>query len=147
MERQTINLGFKKLHPDAKLPTYGSKEAACFDFYALENILLHAKEKKLIKTGLAVNIPFGFEIQVRPRSGVSSKTDLRICNAPGTIDSDYSGQIMIIIENTGNNDYLIKQYDRIAQGKISPVYFANIFEVTELRKTDREFGGMGSTGR
>lgn len=150
----------KKLHPDAIIPTYSTEGAAGFDFYALENVTLKPGETKLIKTGLAMSIPQGYEIQVRPRSGMSLKTKLRVANAPGTIDSDYRGECCIIIENTNdqltstfidpikqNPSIRITKGDRIAQGVLNKVPQA-VFEVVEdLDETDREQGGFGSTGQ
>jgi len=134
-----------KIHPKAVTPTYGTPLAAGFDFYSVQNITLVPGESKLVKTGLQMEIPEGYELQVRPRSGMSLKTPVRISNAPGTIDSDYRGEICIIAES--HKHYAIKVGDRIAQGVIAPIVQADFEEVTELTSTDRGDGGFGSTGK
>ena len=146
-EFMDVAVGFKKTDPEARVPTYGSKEAACFDFYTLEKTHFHANEKKLVRTGIILDIPQGYEVQIRPRSGISLKSPLRIPNAPGTIDSDYSGECFIMLHNMSSDEFTIDKYDRIAQGKLSLVYRANFYEINELKQTERGSGGMGSTGR
>jgi dUTP pyrophosphatase len=141
-----MDIKIKKLHPDAIIPTYGSEGAAGFDFYALENIIVPAHESVLVKTGLSMAIPNGYEIQVRPRSGISLKTPLRVANAPGTIDSDYRGEVCIIIHNTSDSGYEITKHTRIAQGVLKEVPQANFIEVNELDDTTRGDSGFGSTG-
>lgn len=145
-----MDIKIKKLHPDAIIPTYGSEGAAGFDFYALENIIVPAHESVLVKTGLSMAIPNGYEIQVRPRSGISLKTPLRVANAPGTIDSDYRGEVCIIIHNTSGSGYEITKHTRIAQGVLKEVPQANFIEVykqEDLGSTERGTKGMGSTGK
>lgn len=129
----------------AIVPKYATKGSAGFDFHSLNNYTIAPNETVLIKTGLAMGIPTGYEIQVRPRSGLSLKTKLRICNSPGTIDSDYFMEIGIIIENTGNEYININEGDRIAQGVLCPVFQANFKVVNKLKETSR-LGGFGSTG-
>ncbi len=148
MDLRNVVVKVKKLHPKAKVPTYGTEGAAGFDFYALEDVSILPHETKLIPTGIAMEIPLGYEIQVRPRSGMSLKTSFRVANAPGTIDSDYRGECNVIGENTSHYHMLdIKKGDRIAQGVLSKVPQA-IFEVVdELGGTERGTGGYGSTGQ
>lgn len=136
----------KKLHPDAVVPKYATPGAAGFDFVAIETVTIKAGETRLIKTGLSFAIPIGYEIQVRPRSGLSLKTKLRVSNSPGTVDSDYRGEVCVIIENTGDSDVLIQAGDRVAQGVLCPVYQAEFDVVDELDETERGINGMGSTG-
>ena len=141
----------KKLHPDAVIPTYGTEGAAGFDFYAIEDVILIPGETKLIRTGLAMAIPFGYEIQVRPRSGLAYKYEITVTNSPGTIDSGYviPNEIKIIIKNLSpDKDFIIKNGDRIAQGVLSAVPMAVFEEVIEEEDSDRNRGGgFGSTNQ
>lgn len=150
-----IDVKIVRLHPDAMIPTYGTDGAAGFDFYALEDVTIDPGQTKLIKTGIAMAIPEGYEVQVRPRSGMSLKTLFRVANAPGTIDSDYRGECCIIGHNAGMvtyNDLVdptieIKKGDRIAQGVLCEVPQANFQVVENLDETERGEGGFGSTGK
>ena len=132
------------------LPFYGSEEAAGADIKACfddkKSLTLRPFERKLIPTGISLEIPKGYEIQVRPRSGLSFKTGLTIANAPGTIDSDYRGEIKVIVANFSNNDEVIEHGLRIAQLVIAPVEQMKFIEATELSQTKRGEGGFGSTG-
>ena len=150
-----VKVKIKKLHEDAVVPTYGSEGAAGFDFYALEDVNLMPGDTKLIKTGIAMEIPLGYEVQVRPRSGMSLKTYFRVANAPGTIDADYRGECCVIGQNTkqfnprlANGGVInIKKGDRIAQGVLNKVPQADFEVVEELGGTDRGEGGFGSSGK
>ena len=131
------------------IPKYQSSGASGFDFETSEDITINPDEVLLIGTGLKMDIPKGFELQVRPRSGISYKTKLRIANSPGSIDSDYRGEIKIIMHNIGKTIEYIKKGDRIAQGVFSPVYqaiFKNVNSENDLKKTNRGENGFGSTG-
>ena len=143
---EKLKVKIKKLHEEAVVPKYATKGSAGFDFHALEDVEIYGNQTLLIKTGISVEIPEGFEIQVRPRSGLSLKTKLRIVNSPGTIDSDFRGEICIIMENT-NTLFVekIKKGDRIAQGVLCPVFQAKFVE-EELEDTERSSGAFGSTG-
>lgn len=142
-----MKLKIKKLHPDAVLPKYQTKGASGFDFVTVEETEIKPGETKLVKTGLSVAVSEGFELQVRPRSGISLKTPLRVANAPGTVDSDYRGEVCVIMHNTAESTHVvIKKGERIAQGVIVPVVQAEIEEVEELDETQRGAGGFGSTG-
>lgn len=157
---------FKKLHADAIIPQYQTKGSSGFDFHAIEDVEFKLGEVKLIKTGLAVELPkqellldifsgrpnFLYELQVRPRSGLSLKTGLRICNAPGTVDNDYSGEIGIIMQllpvtDSGITSYTVKKGDRIAQGVVCPVTQEPITETETISETERGSSGYGSTGK
>jgi dUTP pyrophosphatase len=152
-----VKVKIKKLHPDVLIPTYATAGASGFDLVAIEEVELQPGETKLVKTGLSIEIPVGFELQIRPRSGLSLKTSLRVANSPGTVDSDYRGEICIIMTNAsgykskGNTlEYVIskvKKGDRIAQGVICPVVQVELEVVEELDDTDRGAGGFGSTGK
>ena len=116
---------------------------------ALEDVEFTLGETKLVKTGLAIDVGPGYELQVRPRSGLSLKTGLRITNSPGTVDSDYRGEvcvIMMLVPANGYLSYKIKKGDRIAQGVVCPVVRADIEVVEDLEDTSRGSGGFGSTG-
>ncbi|HBA85220.1 MAG TPA: dUTP diphosphatase [Verrucomicrobia bacterium] len=141
-----MQIKFKKLRPGAIIPKYATFGASGFDLAAAEDVIIYQKHTVVVPTGLAVELPRGFEMQIRPRSGLSLKTSLRMPNAPGTIDSDYRGEIGVILENTGSQPLTIDRGMRIAQGVIVPVERAEIVEVDELSETARGDGGYGSTG-
>lgn len=145
--RERVKVQIKKLTPNAKLPEYAHKTDAGADVFCSEAIEIGAGETKLVKTGIAVAIPAGYEIQVRPRSGLSLKTGLRVANAPGTIDSDYRGEICVIMTNISDKIESISQGDKIAQLVISPVPMIEWEEVKELDSTERGEGGFGSTDK
>lgn len=144
MPRKVVQI--QKLHPDAKIPEYATTGSAGCDLHSVENTTLIPGERKVIQTGIAVAIPDGFEIQIRPRSGLAAKKGITITNSPGTIDSDYRNGIGVILHNTGNELFTVEKGDRIAQAVLVPVYQAEFIEVDELSKTDRGLGGFGSTG-
>lgn len=144
--RVKVKVKVKKLNEEAKLPTYANPLDSGADVCAIESVVIKEGETKLVKTGLSMEIPNGYEIQVRPRSGMSLKTKFRIANAPGTIDSLYRGEICIIGENTGSSPIYIEKGDRIAQLIIAPSYMMEITEVEELNETERGENGFGSTG-
>lgn len=141
-----MKLGIKRLSESATLPKYQSKQASGFDLHSVDNYVLKPGETHLISTGLAFDIPEGYEIQIRPRSGLSAKTGLRVANAPGTVDADYTGEVKIIMANTGNLIEIIDKGDRIAQAVLAPVVQAEIVEVEEINQTERGSAGFGSTG-
>ena len=138
----------KKLFQDVELPEYKTEFSAGMDLkaYTKENIILKAGEIKLIKTGLAIALPNGFEAQIRSRSGLSLKNGIIVLNAPGTIDSDYRGEIGIILMNVGQNDFVIENNMRIAQMVITRYENVKLDLVEELDDTARADGGFGSTG-
>ena len=143
----SITLKVLKLHPDATIPTRGSTSASGLDLSALTNYTLAPWETKIIKTGIAMEIPTGFEIQVRPRSGLSLKTPLRVANSIGTVDQDYQGDISVIMWNASNELQSIKAGDRIAQAVLCPVVLPLVVEVeTFSAETKRGVNGFGSTG-
>jgi dUTP pyrophosphatase len=140
---------WKKLHKDAVIPQYQTTGSAGFDFHAvIENDLFYipAKSQAIVDTGLSVAIPEGYEMQIRPRSGLSFKYSITVTNSPGTIDSDYRGPIKVILYNLGESPFIIKNGDRIAQGVLSFVPKFIFKEVEELDDTERGQGGFGSTG-
>jgi dUTP pyrophosphatase len=137
----------KKLTQNAMIQAYQTKEAAGFDLHSIEDVVIKPGERKLIGTGLAFEIEFGYEVQIRPRSGLAYKHGITVLNTPGTIDSDYRGEIKVLLINHGNEEFEIKKNERIAQAVIAPVIQAEIVEVEELSDTDRGSGGFGSTGK
>ncbi|MEI7704743.1 MAG: dUTP diphosphatase [Deltaproteobacteria bacterium] len=130
-----------------ELPRYQSAGAAGMDLRADEPVELAPGERRLVPTGIAVAIPPGWEGQVRPRSGLALKHGLGMPNAPGTIDSDYRGEVGVILVNWGHDTVRLQRGERIAQLVIAPVRHATLHEVAELPPTGRGGGGFGSTGR
>jgi dUTP pyrophosphatase len=148
MERAAPTVRFKKLRPQAVLPRYMSAEAAGLDLSsAAEGPVTVAPGARVgVPTGLAMELPAGFEGQVRPRSGLAIKHGLTVVNAPGTIDSDYRGELVVLLVNLGAEPYTIEPGARIAQLVIAPVTQAQIEEAAELSSTVRGGGGFGHTG-
>tara|TARA_Y100000816_G_scaffold138615_1_gene98150 strand:- start:683 stop:1120 length:438 start_codon:yes stop_codon:yes gene_type:complete len=144
-----IKVQIKKLDPKAKIPEYKTEGASGVDIMALlENkITLDPGESKIIPTGLSIAIPDDLEIQIRPRSGLAAKSNVSVLNTPGTIDSDYRGEIKIILINHGNEKFDVKNGDRIAQMVLMPVLKFKFEEVSKLDDTIRGSGGFGSTGK
>jgi len=136
------------LEEGAELPTYGSEEAAGADVraYITDEVILNPGESRLIPTGLRFEIPKGFEIQVRPRSGLALKHGVTVLNTPGTIDSDYRGEVGIILINHGKKTFVITPKMRIAQLVFAPVIQACYKEEECLKTTERGEGGFGHTG-
>ncbi len=128
------------------LPAYASAGAAGMDIVAAEDVTIAPAARHAVATGFAVAIPAGFEIQVRPRSGLALKHGITVPNTPGTIDSDYRGELKVILINHGSVPFAILRGDRIAQLVLAPVTQASWLEVTELDETARGAGGFGSTG-
>lgn len=147
--REKIETGIELCHPDAKIPTYAKEGDAGMDIYALEEIIIYPKETVVVKTGLKVAVPNGYEIQIRPRSGLSLKTPLRIPNSPGTIDSGYRDEVGIIIENTAlEQTYTVKKGDRIAQMVLQKVPMIDWKECQDIGIYGKDRGGgFGSSGR
>jgi len=129
-----------------ELPAYATEGAAGMDVLSAEDVTLAPGGRHAVATGLAFAIPFGFEIQVRPRSGLALKHGIGLPNAPGTIDSDYRGELKVILINLGTEDFAIRRGDRIAQLVLAPVTRASWLKVDDLDETARGEGGFGSTG-
>jgi dUTP pyrophosphatase len=128
------------------LPAYASTGAAGMDIVSAEDVTIAPAARHAVATGFAVAIPAGFEIQVRPRSGLALKHGITVPNTPGTIDSDYRGEVKVILINHGPAPFAIRRGDRIAQLVLAPVTQASWLEVSELDETARGAGGFGSTG-
>ena len=129
------------------LPSYASGGAAGLDVVAAEDLTLAPGERRAVATGFAIAIPEGYEVQVRPRSGLALKHGVTCLNTPGTIDSDYRGEVKVILANLGAESFEVRRGERIAQLVPAPVLRAAFREVDELDSTDRGSGGFGSTGR
>jgi len=142
-----MKLKFKQLTETAKLPVRGSEFAAGLDLFSDTKAVIPPGDTKAIGTGIAVEIPVGFEGQVRPRSGLAKKHGITVLNTPGTIDSDYRGEIFVLLHNTSPHLYQVSPDNRIAQLVICPVIRVTPEFVDELSETDRGEGGLGSTGR
>ena len=144
-----VKVLIKKLDPTVKLPEYKTDGASGMDLLAFIKKPINVKPKKssLIPTGLSVAFSEDYEIQIRPRSGLAVRTNLSVLNTPGTIDSDYRGEIKIIIYNHGDADFIINNGDRIAQMILSPVIKMELEVTNDLPETIRGKGGFGSTGR
>jgi len=143
-----VSLKWKKLHPAAELPKLASAGAAAFDLKAAMDapLTIHPGEVTLVPTGLAVEIPVGYELQLRARSGLAAKFGFTLVNGVGTIDSDYRGEIKVISTVLAKEPLVIQPGDRIAQGLIAQVIPVLHVEVTDLSSTERGEGGFGSTG-
>ena len=129
------------------LPKYQTEHASGFDIISAEAKIIKSGQRDLVSTGLKMEIPVGYEGQVRPRSGLAFKYGIMIPNSPGTIDADYRGEVKIIIYNSGNDDFVINRGDRIAQFVLAPVVKAEFNIVLSLEETVRGEGGFGSTGK
>ncbi len=133
---------------DLPIPQYATKQSAGVDLYAnvQEPVTLKSGERKLIPTGISISLPEGYEAQIRPRSGLAAKHGITVLNTPGTIDADYRGEIMIILINLSDTDFVIERGMRIAQAVFAKVAQANLIEVELLDDTQRSGSGFGSTG-
>ena len=144
-----IKVLVKKLEPSVKLPSYKTSGAAGMDLmaYIEKSIELKPGESSLVPTGLSVAFPEEYEIQIRPRSGLAAKNNISVLNTPGTIDSDYRGEIKVILFNHGKENFKINNNDRIAQMILTPVIKMDLEETSELPESIRGTEGFGSTGK
>lgn len=172
-DKMKVNVKIKKLHDDAVIPRYVREMDAGFDLVAVEDVIIEPGQSAKVPIGLAIALPEGYELQIRPRSGLSANTKLRISNAPGTIDAGYRGEICVLMDNTRplvlaitteldtldglaadlglsevhpHGTYLVRKGDRIAQGVLAAVPIAQFEVVDELDDTERSDGGFGSSG-
>ena len=144
-----VKVLIKKLDSKVQLPKYKTDGSSGMDLMAFieSPISINPKESALIPTGISIAIPEDTEVQIRPRSGLAAKSNISVLNTPGTIDSDYRGEIKIILFNHGKEDFVINNNDRIAQMILMPIIKAEFEEVENLPKTLRGSGGFGSTGK
>lgn len=145
--KQVVIVMYKKFDENKEvfIPKYKTKGSSGMDLSSIEDCILWSRETRLVSTNLAVEIPEGYEIQIRPRSGLAAKNSVTVLNSPGTIDSDYRGEIKVILYNAGTQDFHISKGDRIAQMVLAKVEKMELFEYN-LSKTKRNDGGFGSTG-
>ena len=144
-----VKVLIKKLSPEVQLPSYKTSGASGMDLMAFikSSVIIKPKTSSLIPTGISIAFSEDYEVQIRPRSGLAAKNNISVLNTPGTIDSDYRGEIKVIIYNHGNNDFLINNGDRIAQMILMPVVKMELEETNNLPETIRGKGGFGSTGK
>jgi dUTP pyrophosphatase len=143
-----MKIKIKRLHADAQIPQYahGPAEDAGMDLHAVEDVILEPQVARLVPTGLSIEVPSGYEAQLRPRSGLALKHAITLPNSPATIDPGYRGEVKVILLNLGREVYTVHKGDRIAQMVIAK-YEAVEFEETELSDSNRGAGGFGSSGR
>ena len=144
-----VKILIKKLNPKVKLPKYKTKGSSGMDLMAFisKPISILPSKSHLISTGLSIAIPENTEVQIRPRSGLAVKNNISVLNTPGTIDSDYRGELKVILYNHGDKEFIVNNEDRIAQMVLVPVLKASFQEVNDLPITIRGKGGFGSTGK
>tara|TARA_B100001093_G_scaffold465084_1_gene482502 strand:- start:1323 stop:1760 length:438 start_codon:yes stop_codon:yes gene_type:complete len=144
-----VKVLIKKLSSGVKLPSYKTTGASGMDLMAFveKSIIVKPKTSSLIPTGLSIAFSEDYEAQIRPRSGLAAKNNISVLNTPGTIDSDYRGELKIILYNHGHEDFVINNNDRIAQIILTPVFKMELQEVDELPDTTRGIDGFGSTGK
>ncbi|MBX2863697.1 MAG: dUTP diphosphatase [Leptolyngbyaceae cyanobacterium MAG.088] len=143
----SVTIKFQKLSPDAVIPAYAHPGDAGADLVAIDHHKLEPMQHLAIPTGLAVEIPQGYEMQVRPKSSLALKHGVTVLNTPGTIDAGYRGEIKVLLINLGQTTFKISPGQRIAQIVIAPVIQARFGETTELSESQRGSGGFGSTGK
>lgn len=142
-----MNLKIKKLHPDARVPTYATPGAACFDLHSIsDETIRHHGEAATFSTGLAAEVPADHVMLVFSRSGHGFRKQLRLANCVGVIDSDYRGELLVRLTNDGGDPRMVKAGERIAQAMVLPVTQVQFEVVDELSETERGEGGLGSTG-
>lgn len=144
-----LNLNFLKSHPDAVEPKYAYESDSGFDLYSVKEIWIHPLDRVLIPTGLHVDIPEGYEIQIRSKSGLALKQGLMVLNSPGTVDQGYLGELQVILFNTTKEKIKIEKGQKVAQAVLCPVVsgkWIKLIEKTSLEKKDRNNNGFGSTG-
>ena len=141
-----MTLRFKKIRPDAALPSYAHASDAGMDVRSVEDVTVPAKGRVLVHTGLVMMLPPMYEAQVRPRSGLALKNGITVLNTPGTIDAGYRGEVGVILANFGDADFEVRKGDKVAQIVVAPVVRAEIEEASDVDETDRGTGGFGSTG-
>ena len=144
-----VKVLFKKLNSSAQLPSYKTDGASGMDLMACIEKSINLKPGKscLVSTGLSVAFPKEYEIQIRPRSGLAAKNNISVLNTPGTIDSDYRGELKIILFNHSNENFIINNNDRVAQMVLTPIIKMELEETSDLPESIRDKGGFGSTGK
>lgn len=138
---------FKRLHPDAVVPAYQTEGSAGADLCAVENVIIYPRQVAFVPLGFAVALPENYEMQVRPRGSLAIRDSVTVLNTPGTVDSDYRGEVKVILINHGTQTFRVRKGDRIAQAVFQKVERAFFVDTDKLDETDRGAGGFGSTGR
>ncbi len=141
-----MTIKFRRINPDAVLPAYAHDGDAGMDVRSVADVVVPARGRALVPTGLVMMLPPGYEAQVRPRSGLALKSGITVLNTPGTIDAGYRGEVGVILFNTGDGDFRVAKGDKVAQLVIAPVTRAEVSETFEVDETERGAGGFGSTG-
>ncbi len=141
-----MGIKFKRISKDAILPKYAYKDDAGMDIFSNEEVLISHNSWALVKTGFCMELPHGYEAQVRSKSGLALNSGIFCLNSPGTIDENFRGEVGVILMNISNNDYLVKKNQKIAQMVINKVEHFDIQVVDNLSQTERDMGGFGSTG-
>ena len=141
-----MTVKFRKIDPDAVLPAYAHPGDAGMDVRSVEEVILEPGGRKLVRTGLVMMLPPGYEAQVRPRSGLALKNGVTVLNTPGTIDEGYRGEVGVVLVNLGQEPFCVEKGAKIAQIVIAPCTRAEIVETAEIDETARGTGGFGSTG-
>ena len=144
-----VKVLIKKLNPSVQLPSYKTNGASGMDLMAYVQKPINLKPGKscIVPTGLSIAFPQKYEIQIRPRSGLAAKDNISVLNTPGTIDSDYRGELKIILFNHGNKNFIINNNDRVAQMVLAPTFKMELEETNDLPESIRGDGGFGSTGK
>lgn len=137
----------RTLHPEARIPRYEFPEDSGADIYSIVDCTLNPFQREAIPTGLSAEVPVGYELQVRPKSGLAARSGITVLNTPGTIDAGYRGEIKVILINLDSEPFHVKKGQKIAQLVVAPVIHASFQEVSQLTETGRGEGGFGSTGR
>ena len=141
-----MTVKFRRIHPDATLPSYAHEGDAGMDVRSVEDLEIAPGARALVHTGLVMMLPPGWEAQVRPRSGLALKFGVTVLNTPGTIDAGYRGEVGVILVNFGEAPFKVAKGDKVAQIVVAPVTRAEIVESAEVDETERGSGGFGSTG-
>ena len=141
-----MTVKFRRIDPSAELPTYAHPGDAGMDIRSIEDLVIDPGARKLVRTGLVMMLPSGYEAQVRPRSGLALKNGVTVLNTPGTIDEGYRGEVGVVLANFGSEPFRIEKGSKIAQIVVAPCTRAEIEETVEIDSTERGEGGFGSTG-
>lgn len=146
MDNEILDVAIKIISEQAVIPKRATEHSSGYDLYSADDVIIQPGKTKLIKTGIKIKVPNGYEMQIRTRSGIAIQYGVMVLNSPGTIDADYTGEIGIILANFGESPFIVNIGDRIAQGVVSKVEKINFILVDELPISDRGSGGFGSTG-
>jgi len=141
-----LSIKVQKINEDALIPKYAHKHDAGMDLYSIREYILKPRHRILVRTGLKLQVPRGYEMQIRPKSGLALKNGVTVLNTPGTVDSDYRGEIGVILINHSNKSYRVEKNQKIAQAVFNKIEIARLTEANKVNRTKRNEGGFGSTG-